>query len=171
MTFILSLSLEFVDDVMASSREHNTNSTGGPSVGEITIYANGFQIGTQEFRSLNEGPNQEQNKAFLAALQRREVPSELDKEIVAEYGPAVEEVGITIVNRSQETFTPPKEKFSFSKSQGQSLVSEKDEQAKNTVLQAFSDAKPLKYVQLPLYCETCVYLFYIYMYLHFLTTC
>jgi hypothetical protein len=82
----------------------------------ITIYANGFIIGQGEFRDVKEA----KNKQFLEDLKRGEVPDELNALCMKEW-PGAGDVAVSLIDKSAETFVPPKPKFSFASSQGQSL--------------------------------------------------
>ena len=89
------------------------------NVGVITVYANGFIFGSSgEFRDLKDP----KNKQFLEDLKRGEVPEEFNA-ICAKEWPEQKggEVAVSLVDKSKETYTPPKPKFDFAKSQGQSL--------------------------------------------------
>jgi UBX domain-containing protein 1 len=86
-------------------------------VGKVYIYRNGFIIGNGAFRD-RKVPENEQ---FIQALQRGEAPQELQREAVAQWGNKVKTIGIQLVNKANEDYIPPPEKFSFAKSQGRSL--------------------------------------------------
>eukprot|EP01006_Ploeotia_vitrea_P009692 TRINITY_DN23844_c0_g1_i1.p1 TRINITY_DN23844_c0_g1~~TRINITY_DN23844_c0_g1_i1.p1 ORF type:complete len:258 (-),score=153.43 TRINITY_DN23844_c0_g1_i1:609-1382(-) len=87
------------------------------NIGVITVYANGFIIGDGEFRDSSEA----ENKAFVDDLLAGEVPRELEKEVKKQFGNTVSSVGVQLVDKSKETYVPPKPKFSFANSKGQSL--------------------------------------------------
>lgn len=80
------------------------------------LYANGFIIGEDEskFRDVSEP----KNAAFLKQLKAGEVPDELQASLRAQFGSNIAQVGINLVNRITETFTPPKPKFDFATSSG-----------------------------------------------------
>lgn len=87
-------------------------------MGLLTLYSNGFIIGNGEFRDTKDPKNQK----LLADLKKGEVPDELEEICRKEWGNP-ENVSVNLVDKSSETYTPPKAKFDFSKSQGQSLGS------------------------------------------------
>lgn len=131
------------DPILAGLMEQAKNHQGDPTgtklaqercVGEITLYKNGLKIGDGEFRSTSDPANQE----FIAALQRGEVPAELEQEVRAQHGPNVDSISIQLVNKMSEEFVP---KFSFAKSKGQALGGSGNAAA--TV--NFADATPQEY--------------------------
>lgn len=71
-----------------------------------------------------------------------EVPDELDEICRKEWGPNVADVGIQLIDKSAETFTPPKPKFDFAKSQGQSLGGAGAAASAAASAQSFADAAP-----------------------------
>jgi len=83
----------------------------------ITMYRNGFLLGDNDFRPINKPENQ----GFLRALHNREMPPELERDIIARHGLTVEEASVAIVDKSSEDYTPPPQPFDFSSSKGQSL--------------------------------------------------
>jgi len=89
------------------------------NIGLITLYSNGFTIGNGEFRDAKE----EQNQKFLESLRKGEVPSELEPICRKEWGSTASAVRVQLVDKSRESYTPPKPKFDFSKSVGQSIAS------------------------------------------------
>ena len=108
--FLFCLSSSSASGAGASSGAQDRN------VGLITIYANGFIIGQGEFRDVKEA----KNKQFLEDLKRGEVPDELNALCMKEW-PGAGDVAVSLIDKSAETFVPPKPKFSFASSQGQSL--------------------------------------------------
>lgn len=109
------------------------------NIGLITIYANGFIIGNGEFRPLSDP----KNASFIAELKRGEVPSELEAICRKEWGSQFNEFGVNLVDKSNQTFEPPKPKFDFSTSQGQSLVSSSSSSSASSAA-AFKQAKPAR---------------------------
>jgi hypothetical protein len=102
-----------IDDLLRQARA-NTNSSSGDAAGAadrnlglITLYANGFVIGNGEFRDIKEA----KNKTTLEQLKRGEVPDELEEICRKEWGTNADQVSVNLVDKSQETFTPPKPKF------------------------------------------------------------
>ena len=90
-------------------------------IGLITVYANGFVLGNGEFRDAKDT----RNAAFIAALKAGEVPPELESICQKEWGTegGGGEVRVNLVDKSRETFQPPKAKFNFADSKGQQLTS------------------------------------------------
>jgi len=70
-----------------------------------------------------------------------EVPEELE-EICRKEWPNMQDVGISLVDKSAEAFTPPKPKFDFAKSQGQSLGGAGAAASAAASAQSFADAAP-----------------------------
>lgn len=106
------------------------------NVGLITVYKNGFVIGDGEFRDKKEP----KNAAFIQALLRGETPPELEQEAIKTWGPAVATVGIELRNKTTEEYVPPKPKFTFGESKGQSLASAP------VVVASFGTASPKEYI-------------------------
>mmetsp|Transcript_27461 Transcript_27461/g.53970 ORF Transcript_27461/g.53970 Transcript_27461/m.53970 type:complete len:179 (+) Transcript_27461:36-572(+) len=107
-------------DPMADLIRQARGNTGGPaptqSIGTIQIYANGFMLGDEgEFRETSD----QKNQAFLDELKSGHVPKELEAEAIAKWGADVRKVGVSLVDKTSETF---KVKFDFKKSVGQSLA-------------------------------------------------
>lgn len=90
---------------------------GDRNIGIITIYANGFQLGEEEFQDASDPAN----AAAIKDLKSGNVPASLEAKIREQWGAAVQSVGVKLVDKSSETFDVPKPKFNFSKSQGTSL--------------------------------------------------
>lgn len=109
-----------IPDLIQRAKEQKDN-TGAQdrNIGLITLYANGFIIGSQdnEFRDIKDP----KNKKFMDVLRQGEVPEELEPICLKEWGARAETVSVNLVDRSTETFTPPKPKFDFATSKGQSL--------------------------------------------------
>ena len=90
------------------------------NIGLITVYANGFVVGNGEFRDAKDA----RNAAFIAALKAGEVPPELEAVCRKEWGDQPDaEVRVNLIDKSSQTFAPPKPKFSFAESKGQQLSS------------------------------------------------
>lgn len=99
-----------------------------------TRLQNGFIIGDGEFRDSKDP----ENERCLRELMEGNVPRELEAEVRQQF-PGAHQVGVNLVNRTQEEFVPPKPKFDFAKSQGQSLG---DGAAKQAELLSFAEAVP-----------------------------
>jgi hypothetical protein len=95
---------------------------------------NGFVIGDGDFRDSKEPANER----CLQELMEGNVPRELEREVRQQF-PGAHQVGVNLVNRSQVEFVEPEPKFSFEKSQGQSLGSAEQEE-----LLSFGEAQPLR---------------------------
>jgi hypothetical protein len=110
-----------IDSLIAAAKQKQAAASGEAApeanIGHICLYKNGFIIGDGEFRDVSDA----KNKAFLQALQGGDVPPELERELRQQWGPAVDRVGVSLKDKSQETYTPPPPKFNFATSQGQSL--------------------------------------------------
>jgi len=104
----------------AKSQKAVSSEANDRNLGVITIYSNGFRIGDGEFRE----SKLENNKIFIEDLKKGNVPRELEGEIKKEWGD-VPTVGVQLVNKITETFSPTKKTtpFEFSKSVGHSLSS------------------------------------------------
>ena len=114
-------------------------------IGLITVYANGFVLGNGEFRDAKDP----RNAAFIAALKAGEVPPELESICQAEWGSTGGEVRVNLVDKSSQTFTPPKAKFNFAESKGQQLTSPASADsaaASSASTAALSRLPPLPYV-------------------------
>jgi len=115
---------DLINDIIANARNNsNAPSASGAldrNVGVITVYANGFIFGSAgEFRDLKDP----KNKQFLEDLKKGEVPEEFNAICAKEWpGQNGGDVAVSLVDKSKETYTPPKPKFDFAKSQGQSLA-------------------------------------------------
>jgi len=110
-------------DLANLARQGQQNQAAPPSdrsVGIITLYRNGFQIGQQPFRDIAD----KANAKFLADLMSGQVPAELEKMCRQEWGNSVDQVGVQLVDKTKEDFVPPKPKFDFNQSQGQAIGSE-----------------------------------------------
>jgi len=111
-----------ISDVISRARDFSQRQGAGPhpamdkNVALITVYKNGFVIGDSPFRDLSAP----ENKAFLDDLKNGVVPRELEPEVHKNFANA-REVGVSLIDKTSETFVPPKPKFDFSKSQGMSL--------------------------------------------------
>jgi len=86
------------------------------NLGIITLYKNGFKLGNGEFRDKKEP----QNAKFIKELQKGYVPPELEREARREWGDR-ESIRVQLVDKTTEDFVPPKPKFSFKDTEGQSL--------------------------------------------------
>jgi len=102
-------------DLAEHARAANHRPEDVPSSSTITLYRNGFIVGQGAFRDLAVPANQ----TILAALKKGEVPREIEADLAA--GSDERDVGVTLVNHSTEDYVPPKAKFDFKTSQGQSL--------------------------------------------------
>jgi UBX domain-containing protein 1 len=125
-------------DIIKQARELKDDANIDRSIGLITLYSNGFIIGNGEFRDSTNNPT---NQAFLADLKRGEVPNELELLCRKEWGSSVDAVKVDLVDKSSETYVPPKPKFDFAQSKGQSIASNT---AINDTKQLFSNAKSQK---------------------------
>lgn len=96
---------------------------------------NGFIIGEGEFRDSKDPANER----CLRELMEGNVPRELEP-AVREQFPGAHQVGINLVNRTQEEYVPPPPKFSFAESQGHSLGGQGVEE-----VISFAEAVPLQY--------------------------
>jgi len=129
---------DLLGQAQASSASAASSGALDRSVGQITLYANGFIIGNGEFRDVKEP----KNKQFLEDLKRGEVPDELNALCSKEW-PGANDVAVSLVNKTTETYVPPKPKFSFASSQGQSLSSGGSAAAAGAgAAQAFAGATP-----------------------------
>jgi len=107
-----------MDELVARARgQQGSRDAEDRQLGVITLYANGFQIGQGPFRDAKEP----RNAQFLKELKEGFVPAELEPEVRREWGPAADTVRINLVDKTRETYVPPKPKFDFSTSVGQSL--------------------------------------------------
>lgn len=77
-----------------------TPPTADRNVGMITLYANGFIIGSGEFRPITDTKNAQ----FIEALKKGEVPDELEQMCRTEWGPNVQNVGINLVDKSKHQY-------------------------------------------------------------------
>eukprot|EP00808_Paulinella_micropora_P028886 g31486.t1 len=105
------------------------------NIGRITIYSNGFILGSGAFRDKNIP----ENAAFLKELMKGYVPAELEQEARREWGD-IDQVRVQLVDKSKETYTPPKPAFSFNDSQGQTLGGQS-----KVSLASFETAIPVEY--------------------------
>jgi UBX domain-containing protein 1 len=117
---------------IASSSSGWTNDR---SIGLITIYSNGFMIGNGPFRDINDP----KNAAFIKDLKNGDVPKEMIKLCQEEWGADIDSVNVQLSDHSSEVYTPPKPKFSFAESKGQSLGSAS---GSTTNLEAFQTLTP-----------------------------
>jgi len=126
-----------MQDIIAKAKgqQHATDAQ-DRSVGTITLYANGFILGEGEFRDSKDA----KNAGFLKALMAGDVPDELEAECRREWG-NVENVRVNLVDKSRDTYVPPKAKFNFSESQGMSLGGP----AKSTTAGSFKTAVAKEY--------------------------
>jgi len=108
------------------------------NIGTITVYKNGLVIGN-DFRDSSDP----KNAAFLQDLKKGVVPAELEAICRREWGPQVAAVGVNLVDKSSDVYTPPKPKFDFAKSQGQSLSGASGQQSGAV---SFAHAIPKKIV-------------------------
>lgn len=75
------------------------------------------------------------------------MPDELEEMCRKEWGANIDQVGVNLVDKSGESFTPPKAKFDFAKSQGQSLSSSSSSSAAAAATAAsFGEATPRRLV-------------------------
>lgn len=108
------------DLVRSAGQAGGTDPTGSRdrSIGTITVYANGYILGDDgEFKDAKDP----QNAAAIEALKGGHVPKSMEEEVRAKWGPQVQSVGLSLVDKMSEHFTPPPPKFDFAKSQGKSL--------------------------------------------------
>jgi len=125
-----------MSSIIARAQQNSaTSQIPSQSVGTITLYANGFQIGDGEFRPSSDA----RNAVFLADLKQGHVPHELEKLCKDEMKIEGNEIAVNLVDKTSETYVPPKPKFSFANSQGQSLGTSS---SNPSTLSAFAEAKP-----------------------------
>ena len=90
----------------------------------LTLYANGFLF-DEEFFDVKDPSN----RALVEEMKEGSVPHELERRMMAKDRAAgikrTSNVPVELVDKTQETYVPPKPKFSFEKSQGQSLSVQK----------------------------------------------
>lgn len=124
------------DDIIQKARGLAGQNAQAPTenVATITLYANGFQVNDEPFRSGEDS----ENKQFLEDLKNGEVPQELEEECRRKFSGNVRQVGVSLVNKTHETFVPPKPKFDFAKSQGTALGSS----SSSASALSFSNARP-----------------------------
>ena len=99
----------------------------------ITLYRNGFVVGDGQFRSLQDSGNSD----FLEALKNGEVPQEMEEEARSQFGPEVKEIGVNLVNKSNEDFEQEPKFVAFT-SDGHSMGS-------STVSSTFENTRPAEY--------------------------
>jgi len=125
-------------DIIKQAREQKASDVAeDKNIGLITLYSNGFIIGNGEFREVANNPR---NQQFLAQLKQQEVPDELEAICKKEWGNDIEAVRVNLVDKSSETYTPPKPKFDFAQSKGQSIASGSNNNSDSK--SNFSTAKP-----------------------------
>ena len=95
-----------------------------PNVGKIIIYRNGFILGNEEDGDFYDIKD-EKNKKMVTSLLAGEVPYELEVKMKSKLTKAQSQIAVDLVNKTMEDYVPPKPKFSFNNSAGQSLVTNK----------------------------------------------
>jgi len=110
------------------------------NLGIITLYKNGFKVGDGEFRDKKDP----ENAKFIKELQRGFVPPELEAIARKEWG-SISAVKIQLVDKTSEDYVPPKPKFTFKASEGQSLGSSSFAAATTTAAASFASASPKEY--------------------------
>lgn len=127
--------------LIAAARQQATSGQPLPnqSVGTITVYSNGFSIG-ETFFDISDPLN----AAYLEQLKQGEMPVQLQSVAMKEWDTVNGEqaIGVQLIDKSNDRYTPPKPKFDFNKSQGQSLQSTQSSEQKAQLLQSFADASP-----------------------------
>jgi len=111
---------DMVAALVQQARQNQGSASGAQdrSLGLITLYSNGFIVGNGAFRDRSEPAN----ARFLERLKAGEVPEELEEICRKEWNlSASGEVSVNLVDKSGETYVPPKKAFDFASSQGQSL--------------------------------------------------
>jgi UBX domain-containing protein 1 len=133
---------EVIDRAREQSAQlgNNNNTTGGAtnndrSIGLITIYANGFIIGDGQFRDASDP----KNASFIKDLKNGDVPREMVDMCQEQWGKDIDSVNVQLKDNSSEVYTPPKPKFNFAESKGQSLGASSSSSSNNSV--AFQNLK------------------------------
>jgi len=136
-----------IQDILNNAR----GQAGNPAVHDknlclITIYSNGFQVGSGPFRDTKDAKNQQ----FLTDLKKGVVPKELEPDVRRDF-PGATQVGVQLVNKSTQPFSGDTKggssgkkedpKFDFSASAGFSLKSDGASGSN-----AFAAAKPKLHV-------------------------
>jgi len=107
----------------------------------IILYKNGFKIGEDgDFRDISDP----KNKAFLEEIKQGAVPYELQQELREKLGDNLqdEELGVALINKSNEEYVPEKPKFAAFKGEGFSLKNDNNNNNNNKIKQSFANAKP-----------------------------
>jgi len=123
------------DIITNAQAAQGSRTSADANAGQITIYANGFKVGDGPFRPKSDP----QNIKFLEDLKKGICPHEIEREIMKQNQNA-KNVGVNIVNRSMQTFTPPKPKFQAFTGEGQKLGSSQSKSLIN-----FDKCEPQEY--------------------------
>jgi hypothetical protein len=115
-----------MDDFMKHLTEKSAEASAGvgapkgASQARITLYKNGFQVGGDdgEFFDISVP----QNAAAIDEMMQGHVPAIVEAKLKATLPANARDVGIDFQDKKQETYVPPKPKFSFASSSGMSLA-------------------------------------------------
>lgn len=108
---------QIIQQARSAAASGSSNAGEDRNIGLITIYSNGFILGSGEFRDIKD----RRNAQFIESLKKGEVPDELEAMCRSEWGPAADAVRVNLVDKSNEAYQPPKPKFNFATSKGQQL--------------------------------------------------